>query len=164
MKLNNWSGLSDFHLHRGPGCLHCQPSTFGEGSASISFTRWERLAEFFCGLRHYSHFDSATQPFILWTELNNHGNINQTLCIWSPIINLLSSMQGLNYLELFAGRGNVFSEVRAASYDGAACELEFGDHFGFPADKNPFDFLSSSGFALGAQFRKDTKPWRCEKG
>ncbi|CAK8997550.1 unnamed protein product [Durusdinium trenchii] len=60
----------------------------------------------------------------------------------------LPSLDKVNYLEVFAGVGNVFSEVRAASYTGVACELDFGESFGFEKSKNPFNFLDNAGYAL----------------
>lgn len=56
--------------------------------------------------------------------------------------------QAYNYVELFAGQGNVFSSVRAATYTGTACDIEFGDHFGFSSDHNPFNFMGAAGFAF----------------
>ncbi|CAK9017517.1 unnamed protein product, partial [Durusdinium trenchii] len=62
--------------------------------------------------------------------------------------NLPGMPQDLEYLELFAGVANVFSEARKANRNALACDVEYGQHFGFAPDSNPFDFMSPSGFAL----------------
>lgn len=69
------------------------------------------------------------------------------VCFLYAKSSLTSGTQALHYVELFAGQGNAFAEVRSASYNGAAQEWDFGKSFGFENRKNPFDFLSPAGFA-----------------
>ena len=64
----------------------------------------------------------------------------------------MTAPEDLEYLELFAGVANVFSEARKANRNALACDVEYGQHFGFAPDSNPFDFMSPSGFAFWAKF------------
>ena len=83
------------------------------------------------------------------------------LCIWGrPAqvvkIGFLFFVQGLQYVELFAGEANVFSEVKSQGFGGVAADIEYAAYF--PdllkgCKTNPFDILSTSGLAyLGSVF------------
>ena len=83
------------------------------------------------------------------------------LCIWgrpAQVVKIafLFFVQGLQYVELFAGEANVFSEVKSQGYGGVAADIEYAAYF--PdllkgCKTNPFDILSTSGLAyLGSVF------------
>ena len=83
------------------------------------------------------------------------------LCIWgrpAQVVKIafLFFVQGLQYVELFAGDANVFSEVKSQGFGGVAADIEYAAYF--PdllkgCKTNPFDILSTSGLAyLGSVF------------
>lgn len=56
--------------------------------------------------------------------------------------------QEFQYIELFSGVGNVFAETRSAKYAGVACDIVYGEAFGFDPKSNGFDFMGAAGFAF----------------
>jgi len=73
----------------------------------------------------------------------------------------LQPLQGLQYVELFAGEANVFAEVKSQGFGGVAADIEYAAYF--PdllkgCKTNPFDILSTSGLALSVWMILNMEP------
>ena len=99
-----------------------------------SFQSWLIPVSFF---EYYNKFISImTYPGV--TCMKPHG--------WATPQNVCFSMQDLVFLEFFAGQGNTWKAMRADSMTAVGVDITYwekcDDH------QNPFDILSSAGFAL----------------
>ena len=69
-------------------------------------------------------------------------------CFWEAFNLPRSCQQELNYVELFAGVGNVWRAVSESGYPAARADLAYYEvEEGYENKQNPMDILSSAGFA-----------------